>query len=149
MSGAAAGPKDGQGVQHQLAMAEAHSLGIPGRSGRVERGRYRIFIKVFEHEVLAGNLEQLLVFARGLSRRPIASNAILDPNETPQRGQLSTNPVGHRQEITVHEEDLGAGMPERVCNLIGRQPDVYGLQNRSHHRNRKKALEGSGGCPSR
>jgi hypothetical protein len=55
--------------------------------------------------------------------------------------QLVLDNFEHRQEIRVHEDDLGFRVVQGVGNLVRCQPHVHSEQRRAHHRDREVALQ--------
>lgn len=48
----------GQGVKHQLPVAEEHAFGQAGGAGRMEHGRPRIFVEIRDIEMRWGGMKQ-------------------------------------------------------------------------------------------
>ncbi|MCY1331853.1 hypothetical protein D9M69_175280 [compost metagenome] len=130
-----------QRVQHDLAVAVADPLRVAGGAGGIEGGRLGVLVEVRELEVCRRLRQQRLVLAgeRHAGLRHLL--AIGQQHEARVAGELRADLLDHRQEVRVHQHDRGAGIVERVEDLLGRQPHIDGEQRGPHHRHAEIAFQ--------
>jgi hypothetical protein len=135
------GGQAGQGVQHELPVAEIHTLREPRRPCRVERRGACVLVEVTELVAGGARREQLLVLGGDRERgcRPIGTVGEKDVRLHGLDPVLDL--LEHRQKIGVDQEDGGAGVVERIEDLLGGEPDVHRLEHRPHHGHGEVALE--------
>ena len=129
-----------QRMQHELAVAEEHPLGQPGRAGSVKGGRAGVLVEILEAETRVRLRQQRFVLARAirlLRRRRL----VRQPYDHLHASQPGTNFIEHRRKFVVYQQHARAGVVERIGDLFRRQAHVYRHQHRRHHRYREIALQ--------
>ena len=128
-----------QRMQHQLAVAIGHPLGVTRRAGGIEQRGPRRLGQVGKGETRRSVRQQRLIFAGkalGHGASPVRQqDQPHGPRDAGQQGQK------HGQKILMHQNGVVPGMVDRVEDLLGRQPHVDGVQRRPQHRNGKEAFQ--------
>ncbi len=122
-------------------MAEADTLGQPGRSTRVIGCGKRILVEVGEAVVGRGVKQQILILAGEGEPADPGLLPVQHQDEPRDLGQLILDGFEHRDEIVVDEKHRRTCVIDRVGDLFGRQADVHRLQDGPHHRHRETGLE--------
>ena len=131
-----------QRVQHQLAMAEANSLGLPGRPGGIEHSRLGVFVEIREVEIRGGRCKQRLVFGSKRHRRiKQRRSLIVDQDVMTDSFQAWRDLRDQREKLAVEQQHVGLGMNQGKGDLFGAQAHIHRLQDRPHHRDGEKAFQ--------
>ncbi|MNZ89996.1 hypothetical protein D3C78_1089440 [compost metagenome] len=129
-----------QGMQHQLAVAEIHPLGVARGAGGVEQGRHRVLVEVGEVEVRLTPGQQRFILAQ--HRQPGGGCAdVAELDKALDGRQLAMNLLHQRQEIIMHQHHVILGVVHGVEHLLGREADVDRVQHRANHRHGKETLK--------
>ena len=121
-------------------MAEIHALRLPGGAGGVERRRARPLVEVGEDEERRARFDQRLVFAGHRQRRRRQLRPVVEQDEAAHLRQPGRQRLDQRQEIDIEQQGRGAGVVQRIEQLLGRQGEVPRLQHRAHHRDGEVAF---------
>ena len=131
-----------QRVQHQLAMAEANSLGLPGRPGGIEHSRLGVFVEIREVEIRGGRCKQRLVFGSKRHRRiKQRRSLIVDQDVMTDSFQAWRDLRDQREKLAVEQQHVGLGMNQGKGDLFGAQAHIHRLQDCPHHRDGEKAFQ--------
>ena len=130
----------GQGVQHDLAMAEEDALRPARRPGRMKGGRAGVFVEIGERIVRRAERQQGLIFAfdREVGFRRLG--AVVHEDVGLDRLQVILEFLHQRQKVSVEEDRRRAAVVDRVGDVLGRKAHVDHLQDSAHHRHCEIAL---------
>ena len=134
-------------MQHQLSVTEVNALWIACGTGRIERGRHAVLVKVREVELVIGFCNQGFIVTDGINRGCLRGIVVgqLDPG--PDRFDVVFHALDDRQEVVVHQHNVVFGVVHRVNNLFWGQSNIDRMQNGTNHRNGKETLQVSGRIP--
>ncbi len=138
---AADGRSHRQGMQHQLPVAEIHTLGVAGGAGGVEGGGHRVLVEIGERVARTGGGQQGLVLADTIGQRAGLVRTVGDQQGLFHRGQLPGDALVERGELAVDQHEAVVGVVHGVEDLFRRKADVDGVQHRTDHRDGEHALQ--------
>src|SRR6478752_479476 len=97
-------------MQHQLPMAEIHTLGETCRAGRIKSGRLRILVEIRKVIVGGGGGEEILVFAREFDAALRGFWPIGQDDQCPYLVELRLDAFKKPNEFVVDEKNRRPGM---------------------------------------
>ncbi len=114
VSGGTEGRHGGEGVQHQLPMAETDAFGQPGGAGGKESRGAGILIKVGEIAMGWAGLQHVFVFGDKFDAGVRCGITLVDKNEFFNRINAALDRLQQWQEIAVHHQHIIFGMLDGV-----------------------------------
>ncbi|MNG95261.1 hypothetical protein D3C79_542920 [compost metagenome] len=131
----------GQRVQHQLAVAEIHALGVTGGASGVEGSGHRVLVEIREVVARAGSSQQLLILADQTGQFGSLVRAIGQQQGLVDSGQLPGDGLVQADEVAVDQHHAVFGVVHGVEDLLRRQAHVDGVHHRADHRDGEHAFQ--------
>ena len=128
-------------MQHDLAVAEVDALGQARRTGGIKSGGHGIFVEIGEFVIGRCRGQQTFVFTFQVHRGVRIRLTVGEQNDLLDGFHLVFYRGQQGQEVGIDQDDVVFGVVDRIDELFRRQADVDGVQHRTHHGDRKKALQ--------
>ena len=131
---------DGEGVQHQLTVAEIHPLRPAGGACSVEPRGAGVLVEVGKLEERRIRRQHFLIFAFDRQTRRRLLLAVVKQHEFRLRRELVGELLDQRQKVGVYQHGRGGRVVHREQQRLRRQREIDRVQRRAHHRHGEIAL---------